>query len=605
MSILCNACGRLSQDPEFCDYCNADLGTSGKNLPPERCPLAIADAPLTLEQRHVLLFPENSILVHGAEHAFRVHWVSDYDWRERGPAIKDRQALRILSLPTGQFMDDVGGRWLAYRANPQAIPIWPTAALGDSFKHLHRFSADVHSLAHALEALHEQARVWLNFDPGALEEAGPLELPYTASSTDWRWWQITNLDVDAFPFGSMPERVRVQPQFAAPEVVQFRSDEIGPATDVFHLAMFAYYWLAGQLPSGLPGNGLESYDFAVPFLRVYSPNCPEGIIPVVMRGLAFQPLDRFETPLSFARALDAAIAAAQRRRGFDRALCWELGGCTRTGKAKTELQKSNEDAILVKSDEGCAIALVADGVSTCDIGSGGLASMMTTIIIENALADGCTHDEFPSIIAAATQRGSLGLLEWAIAHNCRADLEVGKDLMGTTLTVGWIQGHELSVANLGDSRAYLIADGLCEQLTVDGDLASDLLARGAAPEEVRELGSMARALRECVGGCVKTEDGAIGVLAESCTPRVSRWPLLPGDVLVFCTDGLVEEGYFLEPDMVAQMIRQNKERSATELATLLVEAADELQRAPTIMEPDGFGDNISCVVVKIGDESKG
>src|SRR5439155_22313556 len=109
----------------------------------------------------------------------------------------------------------------------------------------------------------------------------------------------------------------------------------------------------------------------------------------------------------------------------------------------------------------------------------------------------------PALISAATRRGSEGLLEWAIAHHCRAELEAGKDLMGTTLTVGWLQGHELSLANLGDSRAYLITDSAIEQLTVDGDLASDLLSRGAAPEEVKELGNMARALRECVGGCTK------------------------------------------------------------------------------------------------------
>src|SRR5260221_10918286 len=124
--------------------------------------------------------------------------------------------------------------------------------------------------------------------------------------------------------------------------------------------------------------------------------------------------------------------------------------------------------------------------------------MMTTIVIENALSEDCTHESFPALIAAATKRGSGGLIEWALAHGCRADLEAGKDLMGTTLTVAWLHGHEMSLANLGDSRAYLITDEAIEQLTVDGDLASDLLSQGAAPEEVRELGMMARALRECV-----------------------------------------------------------------------------------------------------------
>jgi len=125
------------------------------------------------------------------------------------------------------------------------------------------------------------------------------------------------------------------------------------------------------------------------------------------------------------------------------------------------------------------------------------------------------------------------------------------------------------------------------------------LADGTAPDEVRELGMMARALRECVGGCTTMENGELAIMPETCTPQIGRWPLVPGDVIVLCTDGLVEEGFFLEPDAVAVMVRKHKDRSAAELALMLVEAADAMQRLPSIIEPEGFGDNISCVVIKI------
>ena len=603
MSVPCSKCGQLSQDREFCDHCNADLGSSGERLPPPLFPLDGVGVPLTTEQRRILSFPEASIRVEQGGHAWRVHWISAADWRQRGKILELRLALAAASLAPGRLQEEPQGRWLVFETFLDRPLPWQQSTLQDPFQELQRLLACIFSFVPALEALHRHSLVWLNFDPNALEDMGRLEPSSSESgSSDRRRLRITNLDLEMFPFGTMPERVRVHPHYAAPEIVHFRVDDIGPRTDVYHLAMFTYYWLAGQLPDGLPGGGPERYDYAIPALRVFAPTMPEGIIPVVMRGLSLLPRDRFETPKAFADALAASIAQVHTRRAFTASLRWEIGGHTRTGRSKAEMHRSNEDTILVKDDEQGALALVADGVSTCDIGSGGLASMMTAIVIENALAEGCSHESFPALIAAATTRGSIGLLEWALAHDCRADLEAGRDLMGTTLTVAWLQGHEISIANLGDSRAYLITDDAIEQLTVDGDLASDLLARGSSPEEIRELGMMSRALRECVGGCIRTDDGELGILPESAHPKVSRWPLVPGDVVVLCTDGLVEEGFFLEPALVAALVRKNKHLPAAELALRLVEAADALQRPPTILEPDGFGDNIACVVIKITEQ---
>jgi serine/threonine protein phosphatase PrpC len=598
MSVPCNRCGKVSQDQEFCDHCNADLGKTGQSLPPERCPLTADGVLLMPEQRHLLLFPESAVTLPADGGVWRVHWISAYDWRERGAQIEKRLACGIPCLPTGRLIDDAQGRWLIYQAARAAAPAWQQAPQADPVQELQHLSVAIHSLSHAIGLLHEHSCAWLNFNPHAVEDSGPLDAS-SGEKADWRALRFTNLDTELFAFRSMPERVRVHPHFAAPEIVQYRVDDIGPRSDVFHLAAFTYYWLARRLPDGLPGAGLEAYDYAVPSLRIFAPQLVEGIAPVVMRGLSVEPNDRQATPQAFAHAIDEAIISASRRRTFTGTLQWDVGGETRTGRSKAELQRGNEDAILVKADEQAALVAVADGVSTCDVGSGGLASMMTSIIIENALVAGCTHETFPHIVASAAERGSQGLLEWAIAHDGRADLEAGRDLMGTTLTVGWLNGRELSLANLGDSRAYLITPEFVEQLTVDGDLASDLLARGASPEEIRGLGTMARALRECVGGCIKTEDGRIDILRESCLPKFARWPLMPGDVIVLCTDGLVEEGFFLEPVTLGNLVRDNIDCSAAELALLLADAADAMQRVPTVVEPEGFGDNISCVVAKV------
>lgn len=590
MGVVCTTCGRLSQDREFCDYCNADLSGAATSLPPERGPSIAGAIEWTPEQRQLLSFPEASLLVSDGTKTWRVHWLSAADWQEYGPRIEQRLALNLPILPVGQVVEEGDDRWLLFEAAEPALASWRGPAAGDPMHELDRLARVVRSLADALYLLHQESLVWLNFSPHALDE-------YAEGDAAQLW--ITNLDLELFPFRAMPERVRVHPNYAAPEIVHFRAGDIGPSTDVFHLAILSYYWLAGQWPDGLPGEGLERVFYDIPPLRIFNPDLPEGIIPVLMRGLSLDPKQRHADPREFADALDAGIAWAKERRTRTARIRWDIGGESRAGRSKTELQRMNEDAILMREDATSALVAVADGVSTCDIGSGGLASVMTTIVIENAFADACTHDTFPDIIAAATRRGSEGLLDWAIAHHCKADLEAGKELMGTTLTVGWIEGCEVSLANLGDSRAYLVTDNAIEQLTVDGDLAADLLARGASPEEVKELGVMARSLRECVGGCIRKPDGTLSILTESTRPRVSRWPLVPGDILVLCSDGLVEEGFFLDPATVASLVRAHRKRSAMEIAARLVEAADALQRVPTVLEPEGFGDNISCVVVKI------
>src|SRR5262249_50274985 len=91
------------------------------------------------------------------------------------------------------------------------------------------------------------------------------------------------------------------------EVCGFRAERIGPATDVFHLALYAYYRLAGLLPEGFPGGGLEAFDFDVPPLRIYRPGLLPAVAPLLTRGLARDPADRFASPAGFLDALERAV----------------------------------------------------------------------------------------------------------------------------------------------------------------------------------------------------------------------------------------------------------------------------------------------------------
>jgi protein phosphatase len=508
--------------------------------------------------------------------------------------VEERLALAADPLPPCRTVPDDAGLWVFCDARRDRYRRWEQALPAHPLQRLKSWLTPVRALAHALEALHRTGHVWLNFDPAEIEE-----LPAPAGAEPRRL-RFTNLDVRLFRRGACPASLGFNGKYAAPEVAGFHASDIGPATDVYHLAAFTYYALAGLLPHGLAGSGLEAIGHRLPPLRLFAPELPEGVAPVVARGLDADPARRYPTPAEFVAALADATRRAEDRRRWTGTVAWDAGGASEAGRSKTAVGRANEDHLRLRpfAAPPALLAAVADGISTCDVGTGALASLITTMVVEDLFDAGSSHDDFPARIGEACRASATRLLDWAIEKGYGDQLARGSDLMGTTLTAGWLEGRDLSLANLGDSRAYLVTDGWCEQLTVDADLASDLLLGGMPPEQVRELGVTGRALRACVGGCVPA-DGTVRILEESCHPVVSFWPLLPGDVVVLCTDGLVDEGYFLEPEAMAEIVRANRALPAADIARRLVEAADALQRLPSELDPEGFGDNVTCVVIKI------
>ena len=602
MSIVCAACGKISRDREFCDHCNADLQPVDNRLPPAHCPLPSGDVELSVAQRKALVRIEDSVTLQTNAGRWRVHWARLTEQQIWQPLFDERLELNLDVLPTCQSIDAEGGLWVVSQAATDACRWQDRVAAADPVDRLRGLLTDVASLAQTLEQLHRHGRVWLSFDPAAVEDAGSL-LPGAnadATSVGLRLLRIANLDVRLFRQGECPMSLGFNSKFAAPEVCAFRAAEIGPATDVYHLAMFAYYWCARMLPEGFGGLGLEAFDHKLPSLRIYAPDLPAGVVSVLMQGLAVEPRQRHATPREFVTALRGQLDEARQRRDFVGAVRWDAAGLTESGRSKDAIGKGNEDHFLLRDfpEPRGLLTAVADGISICDIGSGALASLIAGIVLENRFDRGTSHETFENQVVEASHEGSRRILDWAIEKGYKDQLALGLDLMGTTLTVAWLQGHELSVANLGDSRVYLIATHWADQLTVDGDLGTELLAGGAAPEQVLRMGVVARALRGCVGGCTHNS-GKVEVLPDSCRPVVTRWPVVPGDVVILCTDGLVEEGFFLEPEGMADLVRTHRTLAAAELARRLVDAANAMQRMPSSAEPEGFGDNITCVVIKI------
>jgi len=595
MGVTCPACGGLSHDAEFCDHCNADLVRPAAAFPPDRCPL-FPDQPIALTPTQVgtLIRPEASILLRARDQAWRAHWISRQAWERWRPAIDERLGHVVPVLPPCHVIDDDSGVWVVAESAAQRATPWAARIPDNAIEDLNNLCRFLEKLGRALDELHQRGLVWLTFDPAEIEEVA-------ADDPQDTHMRFTNLDLRVFRAGRNPERLEARPAFAAPEVCRFQAPDLGAATDVYHLALFAYCWLAGLLPRGFQGAGLESFQHDLPPLRVFAPQLPPGLVSVLNRGLALEPRQRYSSPSSLVTAFQAACARAECRQRSTGAVCWEAGTHSRNGRAKTARGRDNEDYVLTRTfkEPDRALLVVADGITTCDVGSGALASWMTCMLLEGMFDSQSNQDSFPDKISTLCREGSAKLLDWAVAKGYGNQLAAGRDLMGSTLLAAWLEGNMLTLANVGDSRAYLVDGATVEQMTVDGDLGSELLASGMPPEEVKGLGLMARGLRDCVGGCSVGADGALTILDDYCRPKISRWRLLPGDIVILCSDGLVEEGVFLEPEKLGEIVRSHPHLSAEALAEQLAAAADALQRPPSALEPDGFGDNITCIVVHI------
>jgi PPM family protein phosphatase len=397
--------------------------------------------------------------------------------------------------------------------------------------------------------------------------------------------------------------LRMVPAWTPPEVFHDQVWQIGPRTDVYHLALFTYYWLSSVLPKGFPGKGLASFDFAMPPLRILAPTLPVGIVGVVMRGLDLEPGVRPESPRVFCGELRAALNEVRKRENSYQRTSWDIGSHTRTGRTKEAKGGVNQDAVLIRRfpNPDRALLVVADGLSCCDVGSGDVASRLVCEAIDASFDQSNHGSDFSTEIPGACRRGAEAMLAWALDRGERLRLKTGQDLMATTVLAAWLEGDTLTVANAGDSRAYLIYERGIEQLTVDADLGCTLLAAGSPPENVIELGPVTRALRSCVGGVLyKSATDELVVDDARFRLVINRWKLLPGEIVILCSDGLVEEGAFLEPEELLELVRQNSDLSAEALAVALCEAADARQSLPSQDEPEGCGDNISCCVIKIG-----
>ncbi len=150
--------------------------------------------------------------------------------------------------------------------------------------------------------------------------------------------------------------------------------------------------------------------------------------------------------------------------------------------------------------------------------------------------------------------------------------------MGATLTAAWIDGMKLSIAHVGDSRAYLLRAGNLLQLTQDHSLVAEQVRRGILTAAEAEESEMQSVLLRALGAQPEIEVDA------------EEQQLIARDVLLLCSDGLTR--MVTEPEIAGTL---QAETDPTMAAEKLIKLANER----------GGADNITVVVVRLETDSKG
>ena len=212
--------------------------------------------------------------------------------------------------------------------------------------------------------------------------------------------------------------------------------------------------------------------------------------------------------------------------------------------------------------------MVADGMGGAAAGE--LASATAVDVVLRYLRehwtsrDAVTPDQFVHTLEHATQTANGVIYRYATEH---AELRG----MGTTATVAGLLGDTLYLAQVGDSRAYLLRSGQARQLTKDQSLIQKLVEAGELTVEEAEFSERRNIILQALGP-------EAHIKIDLTHQRVRR-----GDILLLCSDGL---SGIVRPDEIARAVREEPDLPSV------------CRRLVTMANEAGGPDNITVVAAR-------
>ena len=219
-------------------------------------------------------------------------------------------------------------------------------------------------------------------------------------------------------------------------------------------------------------------------------------------------------------------------------------------------RNANEDAYYARSP----LFAVADGMG------GAQAGEVAARLAAEAFEPTRRGEESPeAYLRAIVKAANARIHRLAQADSSRSG-------MGTTLTAALVEGHDVSFAHVGDSRAYLFRDNELKLLTSDHSLVEELRRSGRLTDEQAEDHPQRSIITRALGPEREVE-------VDTMTYRAR-----PGDVYVLCSDGLTT---MVREERIAEILADSD--SLDEAVRRLVREANEA----------GGRDNITVVAFRL------
>lgn len=234
--------------------------------------------------------------------------------------------------------------------------------------------------------------------------------------------------------------------------------------------------------------------------------------------------------------------------------------------AKTHVglvRENNEDFYVYDADQG--LFVVADGIGGHNAGE--VASTLACNIVQDYIVRYYEdyNDKLPLLISKAFEKANK-----AVYMKSFEDSQF--EGMGTTMTLGIIQGGVMYVGHVGDSRMYIIRERIMEQITKDHTLVNELLKNGTITKEESLKHPQRNIITKAIGS------------SEKLVVDIFETEVEKNDVLMLCSDGLTD--YVTDEEI---SVIYNDSESIDELCDRLVTAAIE----------SGGNDNITVMAVQI------